>query len=670
MGDLRVNQVKYMGNEYIFESERFDSNIVLIEGDNGTGKSTLCDLIYFALGGEVRMFRRVISNKINDQRHEQITSDTDNYVDLDVSISDSNYILRRYIADNDITVIPYKTINVRDERIIDGAEAKETIINEFISENTLVLPVNRSERNGYIFSDWILDKLGISVVELFHGWNIFKINFSDLMRLIYHDQQPDPENIIKRPDTKSTLVSDSEVVRNAIFELSIGKSYSEYYDAIVEEKKLAKEKVVAKSLVDEYSLLADKMRKDGEVRNVSFLQKEIQDKEQRIEQLHNARKAFKTNRQGSDSVNQDIELLKASIIDNELLHGDYKMKLLGFLNERGKLARIRVETATEIRQIEKVIFSHDQLNLFTADTCPYCLSKVTRQDNHCVCGSKIEEEQYERFFYTSQEYKDILKSKVKTLATIESALDDCSNDVESVKERINNIVDNLSSLRIKLEETLEKVDQLIDVERLNDIDDKILELREDVSTLHQLLDIESKLEGFQKSYDNKREEAKSAELKRKVLEAQAKQDVASKVVDFSKKYNELMVDTLPDCRVARIRLEDYLPLINDGLYQEKSSLVSRRLMYYITMMHLALSDDEVTFPRFLLIDTPETAGIELDHLKNCINKLSELEGYDKKFQVIISTGLGKYPDNFKKNRVLYMPDKTPEHMLLQKKEQK
>jgi DNA repair exonuclease SbcCD ATPase subunit len=666
MGNLRVNQVKYTGNRYVFESEIFDKNIVLIEGDNGTGKSTLCDLIYFALGGEVRMFRRNIGGKINDQRHEQITSDTENYVDLDVSIGDKNYILRRYIADNDITVIPYKTIVVKDENTIDGKEELVKIISEFISEKTLVLPVNRSERNNFIFSDWILDKLGISVVELFHGWNVFKINFSDLMRLIYHDQQPDPENIIKRPDTKSTLVSDSEAVRNAIFELLIGKSYSDYYDAIVEEKQLAKERVLAKSLVDEYTLLADKMRKDGEVRNVSFLQKEILDKELRIEQLHNARQAFKMNRHSFDSVNQDIESLKANIIDTEISLGDHKDKLLSFLNERGKLARIRTETATEIRQIEKVIFSHDQLNLFTADTCPYCLTKVTRQDNHCVCGSKIEEEQYERFFYTSQEYKDILKSKVKTLATIQSALDDCNNDVDKVKEDINTFVDKLSYLRTKLGETLQRVDQPIDVERLNDIDDKILELREDVSSLHQLLEIESKLEGFQKSYDEKREKAKAAELNRKVLEAQAKQDVASKVADFSRKYNELMVDTLPDCRSARIRLEDYLPLINDGLYQEKSALVSRRLMYYITMMHLALADDKVTFPRFLLIDTPETAGIELDHLKNCISKLSELEGYGKRFQVIISTGLGKYPDAFKSNRVLYMPDKTPEHMLLQR----
>ncbi|TOF86221.1 hypothetical protein CGJ12_23025, partial [Vibrio parahaemolyticus] len=84
-------------------------------------------------------------------------------------------------------------------------------------------------KDAYVFSDWILGKLGISVVELFHGYNTFKINISDLMRLIYHDQQPNPEGIYKKPDTNSTYVSDSELVRKAIFELLVGKAYSDYY---------------------------------------------------------------------------------------------------------------------------------------------------------------------------------------------------------------------------------------------------------------------------------------------------------------------------------------------------------------------------------------------------------------------------------------------------------
>ncbi|MGO2391283.1 MAG: AAA family ATPase [Halomonas sp.] len=661
MGLMRVNKLIYEGDKYYFESNEFDKNIILIEGDNGTGKSTFCNLIYFALGGEVPIFRRS-----NNKRHDEITSDSDNYVDLYISINNDNYLLRRYFEDNEITIIPYKRvveeIYSEDEKTLLGQKVRYVLS----KDRTEIYPVYRS-KDTYVFSDWILGKLEISVVELFHGYNTFKINISDLMRLIYHDQQPNPEGVYKKPDTNSTYVSDSELVRKAIFELLVGKAYSEYYDSIVEEKKLTREKSLAKEVVSQYTLLADKMRENGEAKNVSFLQKDISDKELQIEKLHEARMAFKRNRSGPSTINQDIESYKSELIDCELNLSRMKQALISALDERYKLNVVRSESASEIKRIEKVIFSHDQLNLFTSDTCPYCLSHVDRAEGHCVCGASIEEEQYERFFYTSKEYKDILKAKIKALSTTKIAYDDCDSDVQEIKKEIESIEKNIVVLREKLKDMLERVDEIVDIESLNNIDDKILQLREDVAKLNRLLEIESKLARFQKDFDLVSSKAKDAELKRKGLEVKAQQDVTSKVNAFSKKYDELMKNTLPDCRSAKITLDNYLPSINDGLYRETSSLVSIRLMYFITLMHLALSDKSVTFPRFLLIDTPETAGIELDNLVNCIHQLEELQNYGEDFQVIISTGLKKYPESLKDNRVLFMPDKQKEHMLLKRK---
>ena len=662
MGLMRVNKLVYEGSKYYFESKEFDDNIILIEGDNGTGKSTFCNLIYFALGGEVPIFRRN-----NDKRHDEITSDNDNYVDLYISINDGRYLLRRYFGDNEITVIPYEQVV---EKIY--SEDKKTLLEErarfVLSEDeTEIYPVNRS-KDARVFSDWILGELEISVVELFHGYNTFKINISDLMRLIYHDQQPNPEGVYKKPDTNSTYVSDSELVRKAIFELLVGKAYSDYYDSIVEEKKLSREKSLAKEVVNEYTLLADKMRKNGEAKNVSFLQKEISDKEQQVDKLHEARQAFKRNRSGSNTINQDIESCKSELIDCELRLSRLKESLISTLDERYKLSVVKSESASEIRRIEKVIFSHDKLNIFTSDTCPYCLSHVDRVEGHCVCGASIEEEQFERFFYTSKEYKDILKTKIKASSTIKSAYDDCDSEVQDTKREIESVERKSVVLREKLQEMLGRVDEVVDIESLNDIDDKILQLREDVANLNRLLEIESKLDRFQNDFDLVSAKAKDAELKRKELEIKAQQDVTSKVNAFSKKYDELMKNTLPDCRSAKITLDNYLPSINDGIYRETSALVSIRLMYFITLMHLSLSDKSVTFPRFLLIDTPETAGIELDYLQNCIGQLEVLQEYGADFQVIISTGLNKYPDSLKGNRVLFMPSrKQKEHMLLKEK---
>lgn len=648
MGNLRIKKVVYSGRKYFFESEIFDKNIVLIEGDNGTGKSTFCNLIYFGLGGRVNEFKHD-----SDKKHKEITSDTDNYIELYIEVNGENFLLRRFLSENDITVTPFiETVVKGKKRTLIQYSALEK------AEETKVYAIFRREQEPFTFSDWILGKLGITVVELYQGYATFKVNFSDLMRLIYHDQQPDPEFIYKKLDMKSNFVSDSETLRKAIFELLVGKAFSEFYEAIIESKKAEKDKLLAKSLVDEYTTLADKIRGREELKNKSFLQEEIRVSEGQLEKLHAARKAFKRNRDTSLMHDPEIGFLKNMIMEIELELSDKQEALVGLYDERYKLVAIKNGTVREVGQLQKVIHTHDHLNLFAPNTCPYCLTKVDRPEGHCVCGAPIEEEQYERFFYTSQEYNEILKAKTKSLTTIELAISGCNEDIFEITDRQKSLAKTLTEQKKKLHTQLEAIDQTIDLETINDIDDKILEVREQIAHLDRTIGVETKLESLQKSYDEKRQLATDLELMKKELAAKAQRDIAKKVNKFSEIYNSFMIETLPDCRSARIRLEDYMPSINDGEYREASARVSMRLMYYLSLMKLSLVQEDVTFPKFLLVDTPETAGIEIDNLINCIGKFEELELLGHDFQVILATGLKKYPPSLQNNRVIYMPTKS------------
>jgi len=648
MGNLKIKKVIYSGQKYFFESEIFDKNIILIEGDNGTGKSTLCNLIYFGLGGRVNEFRHD-----NDTRHKEITSDTDNYVELYISINDNNFLLRRFLSENDITVTPFiETITETD-----GNKSVQYSSHEKAAE-IKIYSVYRREEEPYTFSDWILEKLGIAVIELLQGYATFKINFCDLMRLVYHDQQPDPEFIYKKLDTKPNFVSDSETLRKAIFELLVGKAFSEFYEAIVEVKKAEKDKALAKSLVDEYTSLADKLRGHDELKNKNFLQEELRDNEAQLDKLHAARAAFKKNRYTSYTLDPEIDSLKSRIMEIELELSDRQEKLIHLYDERYRLVAVKNDTIREVGQLQKVIHAHDKLNLFSSDTCPYCLAKVTRIEGHCVCGASIEEEQFERFFYTSQEYNEILKAKTKSLATIELAISGCNEDISEIVETKHVLTKLLTELKQKIRTLNDSIDQSIDLETINDIDDKILEVRGIIANLAQTIEVESKLEILQKKYDEKRLLCTELELHRKEFEAKAKRDIAQKVNKFSEVYNDLMTRTLPDCRSARIKLDDYMPSINDGEYREASARVSIRLMYYLTMLKLSLSQHDVAFPKFLLVDTPETAGIEMENLINCIGKFEELDATGVDYQVILATGLRKYPTSLENNRVLYMPTKS------------
>ena len=100
-----------------------------------------------------------------------------------------------------------------------------------------------------------------------------------------------------------------------------------------------------------------------------------------------------------------------------------------------------------------------------------------------------------------------------------------------------------------------------------------------------------------------------------------------------------------------------MPIINDGEYKEASVGVPIRLMYFLTLLKLSLKDEDIPFPRFLLIDTPENLGIDKSNLEKSISKL--LTGNDlknrSKYQIILTTGIKKYPEEFSGFRKGYFP---------------
>ncbi|MBK67882.1 MAG: hypothetical protein CMP22_07095 [Rickettsiales bacterium] len=650
MENLKIRKIIYSGDNYFFESPLLKDGIVLIEGFNGTGKTTLCDLIYFAFGGKVEKF-----NSGSEEYQKEIAGDTNNYVDLYIYLSEEPYLIRRFFANNNILVSSFT------EQINDNGKIELTILPD--EEKDLSLSINRSPDNKNTFSDWILQKLKIEPVEVHCGYRSFMINFTDLMRLMYYDQPTDANEIYKKPDEKRNFVNDSKDLRKAVFELLIGEKFNELYKTISNLKLAEKNKNLTKSLLDEYSNLAIKIRGEREKKNSIFLQKEVEELEKQLERLHSHRKTFKQNRHKDSYLEQNIQEAKRKLSDAEIELSDESSRIMSLYSERKKIKEIEEETIASIEQIMKVIFTHNQLGLFTPDTCPYCLTKVERPKNHCVCGSKIEEERYERFFYTQEEYNDILKSKIKSYKTVQIAINDCNSEILKTQNKIISLKETSTIYKENLKKYLFRIDETIDLETINDIDDEILKVRQEIADLHNILEIESKYESYQEKYSNAKCKVTDLESEKIKKELQAQDDIKSKIKDFNTIYNLLMKNTLQSCSHARISIDDYMPQINEGEYREHSANVQVRLMYFLTLLKLSIDNTNIPFPRFLLIDTPQANGIEHQNLIKCLEEFEKIK--DKKCQVILTTGIHKYPEGLLANRVLFMPSERTK--LLKKK---
>jgi hypothetical protein len=616
MSNLLIKQVKYFGEKYSYSSPILKSGINILEGENGAGKTTFSSLVYFGLGGNVKWFKADTSEK-----HLQIVEDNSNYVELTLAIDNQPYIITRYIYKFEVNIVS--------------------------PTDVISLPINRSINNSFTFSDWILGKLNIKVVEIYQGTEFYKLNFLDLFRLMYHDQITPVDKIYKRPDNEN-YISDSGIIRKAIFEILTGNSFDDYYSSIADYRKAVDEQSTMKSLIQNFEYLNVDSSTLFEGKNSYNLKLDLKEYRSQIENLENYR----------ESINDNVTSIKTTteiISQKRQNFSEYEEKIFGFKKEKSsivldysRIKRVRENIVLEVTHLKKIIITNENLNLFSPETCPICLKNSNREADKCVCGNAVTNEQYQKFFYTKEEYFNILKSKQKNIETLDIAL-------QGYEEDIKYFSDKISAFEFKLEEMRTEINQLTKGRRviknieLKEVNDKILSLDKTISQIGQQIKIEEKredLESKKTSLTSKIEDAKRI-METKKIEASISMDEIIK--SFNKKYLSLMSKALFDCNSARISSEDYMPIINGGTYKEASSNVSKRLMYFLTLFHLSLID-KIKFPKFLLIDTPENMGIDNDNFITTMKLIDELGNEDHNIeqgQIILTTGLKKYPKEFK-----------------------
>lgn len=602
----------------MFESPEFSAGINIIVGDNGSGKSTFSYLIEYGLGGNVKQFK-----KGSDEEHVIITQDFENYVILELEINNVQYELKRFIGANDIFI------------------SKEGVFDQRLS-------LNRNGQNSdVIFSDWLLQQLGINVFELNMGTYSWKINFNDLYRLLNYDQDTSPAKIYKSPSSEN-FVTDSVVIRKAIFETLIGLSSQEYSDKFGELRKSEKLRDEANALFKNYVEMYSNLTENKDEVKLFIEESAIQ-----LDKLYATREKMQQESVSFDDKANNLAQIQEKLISIELETSKQTIRQNNLLVERGRIERLIKEQNDEILQIEKIIHAHNKLNLFSFELCPFCGVGTKQEEGACICGSTHSKD-YEKFVYTSSEYGEIIGHKKKSLETINLALKSYNEELEEVNEFIAEMLKEADSLKDSLRKIISRIEYSGNSDLLDQLNNKIIELKESISENEQLYTVlnrkkqlEDDYKSKKKTYDNILREFKSIQY---AFEANNKNTIDSFNIIFS----DLMKESTCDCESAIIN-EDYMPIIDGGVYKEKSARVPIRLMYYFTFFAMGLKYKRVKHPHLLVIDTPESEGIDEDNLKTnlllldtAINKANEGNNTPEKYQVIMTTGYGKYPDEYEK----------------------
>lgn len=614
MGRLKINRVHYNGDKYTYSSPQLTDGVNIIEAGNRGGKSTFSALICYALGDYVLMF-----NFDKTEVHNEIKNDTNNFVLLEIEINHEPFWVKRFFGKkhNNMIIVRDKTGN----------------------EESLYLNRQHMPDNQSTFSDWLLLKLGIEVVDVWQGISHFKVNFTDLFRLIHYDQRTEPRRIYKEHKADNNFMSDSAHMRRVIFELLVGHRFSDYYAMLGQLREYEKQRDAKKILFDNFGVLATEMGYDVSSLPSSELLRKLTEDKLELQRVQLLRHDVRNRKSDSSKFELQIQQLRQALVLREQELAEAQSHLSNVSFEQRDLIELKEELIREVSHINKIIFSHNTLHLFSPDHCPCCFNKVERVSGVCLCGAEIQEGQSERFFYNSQEYIEILRSKQKSVETIDVAINSCGKEISSLHEVIKKIHLNLESIRNQLKEAEQHTNS--NNQELLQLNERVYNLRNSIQDTENRIKIIEKYEGIERGYLNAKNDFTTLQLKAKKQEAAIEELINAQITRFNKIYNDFMTKSLKEVTSAEIN-EDYMPILNDGVYREASSDVPKRFLYFLTLLSMSLdSNNRIPFPQFLLIDTPENLGIDKENLDKCMDRISELQSSD--YQIILTTGLGKYP---------------------------
>ncbi|WP_078393438.1 ATP-binding protein [Shouchella patagoniensis] len=615
MGYLEIKKLYYKGDNYYYESPLLKKGLNIIEGENGSGKSTFSNLISYGLGNYVREF-----DDRERKKHTEIVGDTNNYVYILLNINQTSYKLKRFF-----------NVDVHKIFVDEDGEIQDYLIHRPNSDVT-------------IFSDWLLKKLGIPVIDFFQGTTKSKLNFSDLFRLIYYDQKTVAEKIYKDSRSDGNFVSDSEFMRKVIFQMLTGHEFSEYYKLIgkINNEKRLKNILKAKEegFIDVASELGFYDLKDS---SAEIIKKEIDSKQLQLKRLEIYETALLTpKKEPIDSLNK-VKNIKKEMIDAEVEIEGLRERKNRLFKEINNIKNLIENTILEVTHIKKIILTHEELSLFSPDTCPYCLNKVVREESHCICGQKVSENEYEKFFYSTDEYLGILKSKQKSVETLKIAIKSCNEEITDVDSNLQQLNKEKKMKMDLIKEAKKDIDRGTNIVDIKQSVNKKNVLREEIVASEQHYKIKKNYDSIAKQYSLKEETLSDLNREMNERKAAAQEEIKEKVIEFNEIYSSLLMGVQIDIRKAKIDKDNYMPVINEGQYKEASVDVPVRLMYFLTLLKMSIKDDSIPFPRFLLIDTPESLGIDQENLEKAI---SQFPIEENKFQVILTTGISKYPDEF------------------------
>lgn len=591
----------YCAGKFVYDEE-FHLGVNIIRGENGTGKSTIIDLLNYSLGAE-----------ITDWTLEQLRCD---WVAVELSVNGHTVTLKR-----DIT-------QTGQEKVLFFDGEMEAALHNV--DNWNKYPMRRNN-DRHSFSQHIFELLNMPRHQTDDSKNL---TMHQILRLMYVDQLSGPGKLLKE-DQKY----DNVTTRRAIGEYLLGidslDAYNLRQDLIEANKEFEKFNAELNSI---YRMFGH----DESLINVQSLNSEIESVKLSIKELEAKRLEIRS------APSKDISKEASERIKTIFTQLDKLSNELSVLDSsKNELQAESRETSFFLRSLEqrKAALAESQvtyssLGSVSFEYCPSCLEPLaTANDDHCgLCRS--EKSIHDKDFAYSQLLNELnfqIKESQKLIECFEG-------DILKIDSKIPALKHELKFLKLELKDINVATD---DREAL------LLNVSSEIGfSQSQILSLEDKREQVAK-VDNLK--VKKQKAQHRINEIQEELDEVSSLQESrylsvyssieSKTKDLLMLDG--GYESAFDEPEDVIfdfakdkMFVNGRSRFSASSMVVMKNSIRFSIFSQAADDRYSRFPNLLLMDNIEDKGMREERSQNFQRQMVDVcSQIDNDYQLIFTTSM-------------------------------
>jgi len=562
---LIVNRLVITKGSSVVYDEVFHQGVNIIRGKNSSGKSTIADFIFYALGGELTKWK------------EEASACSHTYIE--VNLSGKCFTLRREVRESSKTGMDIIAGSY------DLSKSKDIV-------SWLRYPYSATE-NKESFYQVILKELGIPYSK---SESSSSLTLHQLLRLMYVDQMTSLDRLFKFDNF------DNANKRKAIGELLIGLSDLSLYQHRVRLQRLDKELT---KKVDDIGTLHKFFGSD--IKTSEEIDLQIKNKKKVLEDLENQLESglgdVKTEENLSLTLRREINDLRGKLktLENRRLSVSFELTD----SERfvsSLLSRLEAldDTSRTINVLSNIGFKY----------CPSCFQAThSRPINQCcLCGMEAQDDEAsvdptfkirKEIEFQLYESNSMISLRQKELAELDSNIDEYNRMLETKKSMLDVIEQPLRKVSqetrgilVTIGITIKEIDQFVMAKsRFSNLYELYKERDAIQTEFNKLSDTVNRLE---KNLD---QEMNKKKMISKYTMAIVQADINHEEAFKNAKNIEFDFG------------EDRVSIDNRVLFSA-SSMVYLKNAFRLALLEASCNDPSFLYPRFLLMDNIEDKGME------------------------------------------------------------